>query len=45
MHNVDANQDASDKVIVGTNEPSLEVLFSQSQKQEWAKTGKARVLT
>ena len=40
-HNVDAGLDASEKVIYG-NEPSSEMLASQSQKPEWAKTDDAR---
>ena len=38
---VDANLDASDNVISG-NEPSSEMLRSQSQIPEWAKTGNAK---
>ena len=38
---VDANLDASDNVISG-NEPSSEMLTSQSQIPEWAKTRNAK---
>ena len=39
-NNVDANLDAPDNAISG-NEPSSEMLTSQSQKPEWAKTDKS----
>ena len=38
---VDANLDARDNAISG-NEPSSEMLTSQSHKLEWAKTGNAK---
>ena len=38
---VDAILDASDNAIAG-NEPSSEMLTSQSQIPEWAKTGYAK---
>ena len=41
MKYVDANLDAPDNAILG-NEPSSEILTSQSQITEWAKTGNGK---
>ena len=38
---IDANLDSTNNVISG-NEPSSEMLTSQSQIPEWAKTGNAK---